>query len=82
MPDTLPRRCLCPACRPGAPTEVLRGAGVPGDQPFWGQAVASAGVGPAPIPIDRVTTKKLAAALRFMARPEARAPRPRPAQAQ
>ncbi len=73
VPGKLSRRSLCPACRPGAPTEVPRGARAPGDQPFWGQAVASAGVGPTPISIDRVTTKKLAAALRFMARPEARA---------
>lgn len=44
--------------------------GRPGDQPFWGEACAGAGVGPKPISIDRVSTKKLTAALRFMARPE------------
>ncbi|KAK9836119.1 hypothetical protein WJX81_002671 [Elliptochloris bilobata] len=51
----------------GCPTTVVY---IFGDQPFWGEAVATAGVGPKPISIDRVTTKKLAAALRFMAQPE------------
>ena len=45
-------------------------AAVPGDQPFWGEAVSTARVGPKPISIDRVTTKKLIGALRVMARPE------------
>lgn len=43
---------------------------VPGDQPFWGEAVSTARVGTKPISIDRVTTRRLVGALRFMARPE------------
>ena len=41
-----------------------------GDQTFWGSAVYRRGVGPRPIPIDSLTTKKLVDALRFMQRPE------------
>lgn len=41
-----------------------------GDQTFWGSAVYRRGVGPRPIPIDSLTTKKLVQALEFMQRPE------------
>ena len=41
-----------------------------GDQAFWGSAVFRRGVGPKPIPIDRLTTKKLVEALRYMQKPE------------
>ena len=41
-----------------------------GDQAFWGSAVFRRGVGPKPIPIDRLTTKRLVEALTFMQRPE------------
>lgn len=41
-----------------------------GDQTFWGSAVYRRGVGPRPIPIDSLSTKKLVAALEFMQRPE------------
>jgi hypothetical protein len=34
-----------------------------GDQPFWGDMVARAGAGPAPIPYKKLTTERLAAAL-------------------
>jgi len=38
-----------------------------GDQPFWGWAVAQAGVGPEPIPQHRLTAKRLAGALTIAA---------------
>jgi sterol 3beta-glucosyltransferase len=45
-------------------------AGVPtivtpffGDQPFWGRRVAALGVGPSPIPFQKLTAAKLAAAI-------------------
>jgi sterol 3beta-glucosyltransferase len=45
-------------------------AGVPsivipffGDQPFWGQRVAALGVGPTPIPRQKLTSEKLAKAI-------------------
>lgn len=41
-----------------------------GDQHFWGQAVHRMGLGPEPIPVDKLTTAKLVAALRFMQRAE------------
>ncbi len=41
-----------------------------GDQAFWGSAVFRRGVGPKPIPIDSLTTKKLVEALLFMQKPE------------
>lgn len=44
-----------------------------GDQAFWGSAVHLRGVGPRPIPIDRLTTKKLVAALEFMQKAEVKA---------
>ena len=54
----------------GCPTTV-----VPffGDQPFWGAACARMGVGPKPIPIDKLDTPSLAEALRFMMKPEVQA---------
>ncbi len=33
------------------------------DQPFWGSRIAEIGVGPAPIPVKKVTTEKLISAL-------------------
>ena len=41
-----------------------------GDQAFWGSAVYRRGVGPRPIPIDSLTTKKLVEALQYMQKPE------------
>lgn len=51
----------------GCPTTV-----VPffGDQPFWGAACCRMGVGPKPIPIDKLDTPSLVEALQFMMRPE------------
>lgn len=51
----------------GCPTTV-----VPffGDQPFWGAACCRMGVGPKPIPIDKLDTPSLVEALRFMMKPE------------
>jgi sterol 3beta-glucosyltransferase len=55
--------------RAGLPTVV-----VPffGDQFFWGQIVADAGAGPAPIPIDRLDSDALARAFENCRRPEVR----------
>ena len=44
-----------------------------GDQQFWGSAAYRRGVGPKPIPIDSLTTKKLVEALRYMEKPEVKA---------
>ena len=54
----------------GCPTTV-----VPffGDQPFWGAACARMGVGPKPIPIDKLDTPSLVEALKFMMKPEVQA---------
>ncbi|KAL0052666.1 hypothetical protein WJX82_005636 [Trebouxia sp. C0006] len=54
----------------GCPTTV-----VPffGDQPFWGAACMRMGVGPKPIPIDKLDTPSLVEALLFMMRPEVQA---------
>jgi sterol 3beta-glucosyltransferase len=45
-------------------------AGVPsivvpfhGDQPFWGRCIQNLGVGPAPVPRNRLTAEKLATAI-------------------
>jgi UDP:flavonoid glycosyltransferase YjiC (YdhE family) len=53
----------------GTTSACLR-AGVPsivipffGDQPFWGQRVAELGVGPEPIPRQRLTIERLARAI-------------------
>jgi len=55
--------------RCGRPTVV-----VPffGDQGFWGDRVASMGVGPQPIPKDELTGERLAQAIAFCIRPEVR----------
>lgn len=42
-----------------------------GDQPFWGDMVASTGAGPAPIPHKRLTASKLAEAIQFCLSPGA-----------
>jgi UDP:flavonoid glycosyltransferase YjiC (YdhE family) len=44
-----------------------------GDQPFWGDMVASAGAGPSPIPHTFLDPEKLAEAMRFCQTPEAAA---------
>lgn len=41
-----------------------------GDQPFWGERVHARGVGPAPIPVDEFSLKKLVAAINFMLDPK------------
>jgi hypothetical protein len=43
-----------------------------GDQFFWGQVVFDAGAGPEPIPIDTLTSERLAEAFAACARPEMR----------
>ncbi|KAG4257551.1 hypothetical protein FPRO03_13894 [Fusarium proliferatum] len=54
--------------RNGKPTTI-----VPffGDQLFWGQMVANAGAGPAPIPHTELTVDKLAVAIRYCLSPQA-----------
>jgi UDP:flavonoid glycosyltransferase YjiC (YdhE family) len=61
----------------GTTAESLR-AGVPSvivphmaDQPFWGARVAALGVGPRPIPRNKLTSEKLAAAVRQAATDQA-----------
>ncbi|KPI44204.1 Sterol 3-beta-glucosyltransferase UGT80B1 [Cyphellophora attinorum] len=44
-----------------------------GDQPFWGDMVASAGAGPSPIPHSSLNAERLAEAMRFCQSPEATA---------
>eukprot|EP01023_Acetabularia_acetabulum_P033390 TRINITY_DN31267_c0_g1_i1.p2 TRINITY_DN31267_c0_g1~~TRINITY_DN31267_c0_g1_i1.p2 ORF type:complete len:188 (-),score=31.70 TRINITY_DN31267_c0_g1_i1:692-1255(-) len=41
-----------------------------GDQPFWGQACRRAGVGPKPVLVDKLKTKKLVEAINFMSKPQ------------
>ncbi|KAK6206914.1 glycosyltransferase family 28 domain-containing protein [Colletotrichum tabaci] len=41
-----------------------------GDQPFWGQMIARAGAGPAPVPFKEMTAETLAASISFALRPE------------
>ncbi|KAK9803534.1 hypothetical protein WJX73_005456 [Symbiochloris irregularis] len=41
-----------------------------GDQSFWGEACVRAGVGPRPIPIGKLRTRKLVEAIRAMQSPE------------
>ncbi|XP_057798223.1 sterol 3-beta-glucosyltransferase UGT80A2-like isoform X2 [Salvia miltiorrhiza] len=41
-----------------------------GDQPFWGERVHARGVGPAPIPVDEFSLKKLVDAINFMLDPK------------
>jgi sterol 3beta-glucosyltransferase len=75
--SSIPHRWLFPRMKAvvhhgGAGTTAAGlGAGVPsvivpfmGDQPFWGKRVAELGVGPAPIPRKRLTTERLAGAIR------------------
>ncbi|HET9528864.1 MAG TPA: glycosyltransferase [Blastocatellia bacterium] len=47
--------------RAGAPTVIVPHLG---DQPFWGRRVHALGAGPAPIPRNKLTASKLAAAIR------------------
>jgi UDP:flavonoid glycosyltransferase YjiC (YdhE family) len=44
-----------------------------GDQPFWGQMVAQAGAGPAPVPAREVSVERLAEAFRVCSSPSIRA---------
>jgi UDP:flavonoid glycosyltransferase YjiC (YdhE family) len=48
------------ALRAGVPSVVVPHAA---DQPFWGKRVAALGAGPQPVPVRRLTTARLAAAL-------------------
>ncbi|KAF8392066.1 hypothetical protein HHK36_022407 [Tetracentron sinense] len=41
-----------------------------GDQPFWGERVHAKGVGPAPIPVDEFSLRKLVDAIYFMLDPK------------
>ncbi|KAJ0311183.1 hypothetical protein COL5a_002401 [Colletotrichum fioriniae] len=41
-----------------------------GDQPFWGQMIARAGAGPAPVPFKEMTAETLAASITFALKPE------------
>ncbi|KAG7041707.1 glycosyltransferase family 28 domain-containing protein [Colletotrichum scovillei] len=41
-----------------------------GDQPFWGQMIACAGAGPAPVPFKEMTAETLAASITFALKPE------------
>ncbi|KAB5578674.1 glycosyltransferase family 28 domain-containing protein [Coniochaeta sp. 2T2.1] len=41
-----------------------------GDQPFWGQMIASAGAGPVPVPFKKLTAAALAASITFALKPE------------
>jgi sterol 3beta-glucosyltransferase len=77
MLDSIPHSWLFPrvsaVVHHGGASTTAAGlkAGIPsiiipffGDQPFWGQRVAELGVGPIPIPRKKLTTEKLAAAIR------------------
>jgi hypothetical protein len=59
-------RVLPHLCAVGKPTFI-----VPffGDQPFWGAACERAGVGPAPVPIDDLTTERIVDALKELILP-------------
>ncbi len=75
--DSLPHDWLFPRCRAvvhhggagtthaglrwGRPTLICP---LFGDQPFWGRMVARLGVGPAPLPLKRLTQDRVASALR------------------
>ena len=52
------------ALRAGRPTVICPFFG---DQPFWGAVVKKRGLGPAPIPIKRLTVDRLTAAMRIVA---------------
>ncbi|EFQ27364.1 glycosyltransferase family 28 domain-containing protein [Colletotrichum graminicola] len=41
-----------------------------GDQPFWGQMIARAGAGPAPVPFKEMTAETLASSITFALKPE------------
>ncbi|KAH6874044.1 hypothetical protein B0T10DRAFT_588226 [Thelonectria olida] len=41
-----------------------------GDQPFWGQMMARAGAGPAPVPFKEMTAETLATSILFTLKPE------------
>ncbi|KAK1975194.1 glycosyltransferase family 28 domain-containing protein [Colletotrichum cereale] len=43
-----------------------------GDQPFWGQMIARAGAGPAPVPFKEMTADTLASSITFALKPEVR----------
>ena len=43
-----------------------------GDQAFWGEMCRRSGVGPAPVPVERLTVEALLEGLGFLARPEVR----------
>lgn len=74
--DSAPHSWLLPRCKTfihhggaGATAAGLR-AGIPAivvphaaDQPFWGRQVQTLGVGPAPIPVKKLTVSRLLAAL-------------------
>lgn len=53
----------------GQPTTIIPFFG---DQPFWGDRVAAAGAGPAPIPHQRLTVTNLTDAIRYCLTPEAK----------
>ena len=44
-----------------------------GDQAFWGEMCRRSGVGPAPVPVERLSVEALLEGLAFLARPEVRA---------
>ena len=74
--DAVPHDWLLPRCKmiihhggAGTTSAGLQ-AGIPNivipfavDQPFWGQRVHAAGAGPAPIPVNKLTTEKLTQAI-------------------
>lgn len=77
MIDSIPFRWLFPRMAAivhhggAGTTSASLSAGIPsivtpfmGDQPFWGQRVFELGVGPRPIPLQRLTSKRLAQAIR------------------
>ncbi|GKT43551.1 sterol 3-beta-glucosyltransferase UGT80B1 [Colletotrichum spaethianum] len=41
-----------------------------GDQPFWGQMIARAGAGPAPVPFKKMTADTLASSITFALKPD------------
>ena len=41
-----------------------------GDQAFWGEMCRRSGVGPAPVPVERLSVEALLEGLAFLARPE------------
>ncbi|KAI3460471.1 hypothetical protein Pfo_017134 [Paulownia fortunei] len=51
----------------GCPTTIIPFCG---DQFFWGERIHQKGVGPAPIPISKLSVQSLSEAIRFMLQPE------------